>query len=373
MKIGILTVPFNNNYGGYLQAFALQSVLKKLGTEPVILNRRQNQHSHFDKIKLFIKALLKNRVFLRKSPYFFFYERTFEYKGKNMMSFVNRNMNPTSYKLKSHKELCNYIKEQKFNCIIVGSDQVWRPDYVPNIEEYFLSFVKSGVKKISYAASFGVDNPGYSQRQIDACGKYLQHFHAISLRESSGFDIIKSFGWLPKCDVQEVLDPTLLIEKKEYEKLAKNHLPKLDKDCLLVYVLDEDTSFNKIVTRISQIEKLKVSYIMDSHKWKSADYVMPSIEDWLAGFLNASFVVTDSFHGAVFSILFNKPFYVYINKTRGASRIQSLLHNFGLENRLLTSVDDIGKGNDIDWNLVNNARQRLVRKSLSFLKKSLNI
>lgn len=370
MKIGILTLPFNNNYGGYLQAIALSETLRTIGHHPVIINRRNNPISFKKKIKYFalgIRGLINKN---KKHPFLTSSEKVFYHKGQKMIPFAKKYLKDLTPPIYSSQDLKKYSDE--FDAFIVGSDQVWRPIYVPDIEDFFFRFLDNSHKKrIAYAASFGNSTPEFNNAQIIDCGELLKKFNAVSLREESGKDVISNFNWHYQ-DIKIVLDPTLLVEKEQYVKMIGNTTIDV-KNKLFCYVLDSNEHTLEIERILGNIYCLTPVYLLDRTGWKKRKYVMPSIQDWLNGIYSSDFVFTDSYHGTVFSIIFNKPFVVYANKIRGIDRFKTLLHFFNLENRLITEPSQINKkiATAIDWKDVNDRLQRGREQSLDFLKSSL--
>lgn len=371
MKIGILTVPFNNNYGGYLQAFALMSVLKQMGHEPTLIMRRQNKRRMFIKagIKYFIMGIYHSFKNKKMCPLIYKTERDFEYLGSNMHQFVDKRMLPQSPYLYTSEDLKRYC-DGKFGAYIVGSDQVWRAIYVPDIANYFLDFTSGwNVKRIAYAASFGTQNPEYTQEEKKVCCNMIPKFDAISLREKTGKHVFANFGWEYK-NLEVVLDPTLLLNSSDYTKLLPNEKEEIN-DGIFYYVLDKNQYISNIINDIQEKNKKKTYGISNIQ----CDYKpLPSIENWLTYIKNASFVVTDSFHGMVFAIIFNKPFLVLVNGTRGADRFLNMLSLLDLQDRVLS--DDLTLNEilekEIDWDSVNTKLSILREKSLKFLEHSLS-
>lgn len=370
MKVGILTLPFNNNYGGYLQAYALMTILKKEGHDVELIYRRHNKVSFVQKTKIVIKNTIKLLIGQKVNRIIPNREKDFLQQGRLMHSFMDKYICPKSQPLFSTNELSQYV-QGRYETVIVGSDQIWRPDYVPNVEDYFLSFLHdSKVCKIAYAASFGSDMPQYTDRERDLCGKALMNFKLVTVRERSGVDVIKRMGWIG-IEPIVVLDPTMLLKKEDYDQL----LPKkqsLSKGKVFCYVLDDSDNVRKIIKQASDILQKELYYIIDTKRWKNVDYIMPSIEDWLCGIRDSDFVVTDSFHGMVFSIIFNKPFVVCLNKERGISRFLDLLIMLNLQERIMDEekiMDIIGQ--PIEWEFVNTEIMKLQRKSITILRNSL--
>lgn len=363
MKVGILTIPFNNNYGGYLQCYALITVLRELGHEPVVINRRQRLPS-FGLGK--IKAYISNRFLGRKDRKYNIrsMEEYYNMKGKMMFPFVNSKITPLTPPIYNKVDY-RLLNSMKLDTVIVGSDQVWRPKYVPDIEEYFLKYVPNGVRKISYAASLGSDMLEYNKKELDNCSTLLQSFFAVSTREHSGRNIISRY--LGRNDVQVVLDPTMLLNKADYLGLIEQDKCEHKKQ-VFAYILDRTPEKNSLVNKIASSLSANVCDIMKIDKY--APY--SSVEDWLFAVSSSSFVITDSFHGTVFSILFNRPFWVIGNEKRGNGRILDLLSTFDLEDRLIDMRFPL-YFNDalIDWEAVNIKLEEQRKKSIAFLKSSL--
>ena len=370
MKIGIITLPFNNNYGGYLQCYALMSVLKSLGHQVTLINRMHNRRSFLMRFRHFAKAFLCAMLHKEHNTYIMSQVKELRNKGRNMMPFVDKNISPKTRPIFNDLEL-HLFTTRRFDAVIVGSDQVWRPDYGPKIENYFLNFVSEKTKKISYAASFGQDNPGYTSCQINRCSRLIEKFDNISVREDSGLEILNAWSVKLKNKPQVVLDPTMLLSKEHYISLLKSSCEI--KESIFCYVLDESDQAKLIVSSVFDYLKIPIYNIIETDKWKNADYAMPSIEKWIEGISDARLVLTDSFHGTVFSLIFNKPFIVYANKERGASRFLSLLKQFGLESRIVTTSNEAicVCEEEIDWCSVNKILETKKKLSYEFLYNAL--
>lgn len=349
MKIAILTQPLIQNYGGILQCYALQTILQNMGHEVVVLNRTYN--FSYKQIILQIGSLIKSvilKFILRKknkrliNPLLENYRELLEYNSpdpKRVNSFKKQYIR-LSKGLWTSKDLGNYCKQNRFDVIIVGSDQVWRESYSPCITDYFLGFLsnKDKTKKIAYAASFGTSENPISYEGIKLCKKHINKFDAISTREISGIKLVKE---LFNKDSSLVLDPTLLLSAEDYIQLIKedDSVSEMPHDTLTTYILDWSHKKKKCIDGIAA--ELKLLNRNDIYPDDSSSYSfrMKSIPQWLASFRNARYVITDSFHGCVFSIIFRKDFAVIINNERGSDRFTSLLRILELEDRII-SVDD---------------------------------
>lgn len=367
MKIGLLTLPFNNNYGGYLQAYALMTILKQMGHEVELIYRRHNKRPLKYRLLYPFKTVVKCFLRIPHGPLFSSREYDHRQAGKMMMPFVDKNISPKT------KPYCTTVCMEKsckgkYDVVIVGSDQVWRPMYVPNINDFFLEFIKDkNVRKIAYAASFGTATPEYTDLQKKVCGKLISEFQAISVREKSALKVIENFGWQVNSMPQLVLDPTFLLPSKEYLK----HIKLKRCDQIFCYVLDRTERTRELILYAEKLLKLPCYEILKDVNEKT--FLKPSIEIWLSNIYNARFILTDSFHGMVFSIIFNKPFAVYVNKDRGADRFVSLLSLIGLEDRMINDLSDVDKiiNNSIKWDSVNEKLENLRNNSIQFLNDSL--
>lgn len=367
MRIGVLTIPFNNNYGGYLQSYALMTVLKNMGHSPTVIMRRQSRRSFTLRAKLsfFIKNVLKTIKERRRYPYILNQETLFKYRGKDMLTFVNRNIQPQTRFLYNTKDLQSQCKGA-FDAYIVGSDQVWRPIYVKgNIPNYFLDFVSEPyVKRISYGASFGSSTPEYTDSEKTVCGNLLERFDAVSVRESGALTVFENLGW--KANHPHVVpDPTMLLSKTHYNELIPSVNTKA-KGSIFCYVLDKNDTNVEIISTIQKRLQKHVYEIADIQKGHA---VLPSIETWLSAIRDCDFVITDSFHGTVFSIIFNKAFLVCVNKERGADRFTSLLETFGLERHTSLMYPDLD--DNFDWTAVNSVLEEKRKEGISFLENAL--
>ncbi len=387
MKICILTQPLNFNYGGILQAYALQKVLREMGHN-VVTDRLGAPHrlSFCDRVARFMLHSWKRYIggYVLFNPFRFLFcglNRSDEYASicVNIERFIAHNINCINFFEGELAPSSQTINE--FDALVVGSDQVWRAEY-NYLPAYFLSFTQnSTIKRISYAASFGIDNiDNYNNSIRSKCGEWLARFDGVSVREESGVDIChNSFN----VDAEVVLDPTMLLTKEDYStliELQNPHLSPKKMGQLMTYILNEDAQRDEILDVIASRLSLSPLDIIpkgvfDRRTKSLEDSILPSIEEWLAGFRDSEFVVTDSFHGAVFSIIFNTPFVVIDNHERGSERFNSLLKIFGLERRKISSASEIDNRllNDyIDWAQINDIRKGWAEKSLHFLALHLN-
>lgn len=377
MKIGILTQPLLNNYGGLLQNFALQKVLMELGHEVLTININYSEVGYIRRFASILKRSLlktfKKNIAIRVYPT----NNENEIIAQNTKSFIKKNIKTTRLiKQKVNEEL---LYEYGFDAYVVGSDQVWRPVFSPQQSTYFLDFLENNnsVKKIAYAASFGVSNWEFTKKQTQRFRKLIKLFDAVSVREDTAVDLCKEYLYV---DAFHLLDPTMLLDKDDYLLLIDEQNIKIKSGNLFTYILDESDEKGLVLKKVAKEYNLNPYRVMprakfsDPHKKSIKDCIFPPVEEWIRGFADAQYIVTDSFHGTVFSILFNKPFISIANEGRGVTRLKSLLKLFNLEERLILSPDsfDLNKFKKIDWNEVNSILENEKEKSLLFLKKQLN-
>lgn len=378
MKVAILTQPLGHNYGGLLQAYALQTVITGLGVDAETLNRRKPV-SRLKVAREYLKSSFKYaRGRIQSVPT----EKKKRIVFENLEGFLNERMK-LSPAITSTPQLIQYCKSLRFDAFIVGSDQVWRPRYSPDLTNFFLDFTLTEelahAKKISYAASFGVDAWEFSDKETSECGFLLRRFDAVSVREESAVVLCRD---RMSVTAEWVLDPTMLLPREHYESIASRARSLDKKEGVLRYILDPSEIKSGVVRYVEHClgkESFSVKPEISLPETRVEELMLcqyPGIDEWLRGFKESDFVVTDSFHGAVFAILFNKPFLAIGNSKRGLSRFTSLLGLFGLDSRLVTSVEDCSHEvlkSDISWQDVNAKHRQLADESIAFLSTSLDL
>lgn len=373
MRIAIITQPLRTNYGGILQNYALQIILKRMGHAVQTLQRDDLQLPQYPRFLLTLgKRIIKKTLGKYNRPLFYEQRYIQDYPKftKYTLGFVNRYME-TRVVDHNHPQ----ISEHDYDAYIVGSDQVWRPSY-NNIRFTFLTFAKDwNVKRIAYAASFGTNDWEFTPQETVLCKYLAKKFDAISVREYSGIHLCEEYLGVK---AQQILDPTLLLQKSDYEQLIENANTLPSKGELFVHILDKSEEKYQLVRTIAQKNKwmpFEVNCAVDEHELyvPIKKRIQPPVEQWLRAFKEAKFVVTDSFHAMVFSILFNKQFVVYVNNVRGAARFQSLLKLLGYEDHLIQHSEDLERlsVSPIDYEQVNAKIATLRKTSLAFLTNAL--
>lgn len=378
MKIGVITFwSSQDNYGQILQCYALQFFLKSRGYEVILIRYEPNSKEKtkfylLDKfIKLFSLRHIVSYVKYRKD--LVAYERFLKSNPRYFDEFRLRNISMSEKIYRGFKDL--WLEDwSSFDVLICGSDQIWSNSSVENLRSYYLNFGQINLKRIAYAASFGRDV--LSKEYSTLLPKLLSQIDCIGLRELSGVKLCKSAG---RDDAQLVCDPTLLLSGQDYiQALVGEKI--LETNTLFCYLLKWETLFPyEQLKAFVQEQKLHINFI-PAHGIEKENYFIPmpdlSIASWLQGIATAKYVVTNSFHGTVFSILLHRTF-VSLPLVKGSSgmndRLFTLLSYLGLENRILTERSSIKKilEEPIDWSNVDLKLQEFRNKSINFLEMAL--
>ena len=374
MKIAIITLPLIANYGGILQNYALQTVLKRMGhTVETITLPWELQQPWWRKPLAYSKRSVDKYVLRRrKMPVFYeqWYNRTLPILVHDMWNFVEEHIHT--------RRVENFadISEGEYDAFVVGSDQIWRPAYFYRpITNAYLDFAKDwkNTKRVAYAASFGTDQWEYSELQTCQCTALAALFDGISVREEAAVRLCSEYL---HCEAVHVLDPTMLLAAEDYVALLKDKKLEAPRGELLTYVLDETPEKARIIEKVANHYQYAI-YRANSRfeDWTAplTERKQPPVEQWLKDFQDAKFVITDSFHATVFSILFGKPFIVIGNKERGLSRIYSLLKMLGLEGHVVSSLTglDVSRNYGLDTGRVREVLQARRQVAMEFLRTSL--
>lgn len=380
MKIGILTQPLNLNYGGLLQNYALQTVLKREGHDVYTLDwvrSNRNLIWYFKIIGLYFAHYILPSKY-EKPQIYIPNEDENNTITHNIHDFITNYIKATP-KIRTSKGFKQYASSLELEALIVGSDQCWRPMYNKAfLPEMFLSFVKDNkdIKKVAYAVSFGTELWEYNDDLTKYCSLLAQKFDIVTVRENSGINLCRKYLDI---SAEQVLDPTMLLGKEDYIKLIENNKEPLSEGTLHYYFLDPSIEKNNIVNSIadsfglipfSVIPKYNSDYrTKENIKNDIENCVYPSVTKWLRAFMDSKLVIVDSFHGMVFSIIFHKPFWVIKNNRRGNARFESMLRLFHLEDRLVTTdeFDVINKNKEIDWIHVDEVMKSWQLKSRNLL------
>lgn len=368
MKIGLVSYFRDPNYGTMLQAYALAEVIKNEGFECEYL-----RYYPFNKRTLFRQLISKtlDLLGLRKDngEYSFFKTSKFKTTIQNFKYF-NNNFIPVSKK----SYYANTIKQanSEYEYFIVGSDQTWSP-YM-NRNPYtinFLDFVDDPVKKRSYAPSMGTVE--FSGAYIELLKTKLYSFKYLSCRENVNCQLIKS---LTGGKVEYVLDPTLLLKKDDWNIIATKR--QLSIDYILCYILGEKECISKFAEELGKQKNLPVYYIVTRPRYlvKRNSLLGIGPSEFVSLVKYARYVVTDSFHGTLFSITYGINFYSFAKRkatdlTNDNARIMEFLSELNLLDRFRDDDDNLISKSDIDYVSVNARLDVLREKSLCYLNKIL--
>lgn len=373
--IGICINYKNYNYGGLLQAFATTKVLEKMNVDYEII-RYSKKIGVLKKIsyipRIFNKILMndkkenfKKKIGLKRNPEF---KANNDIRNAAFSNFINNNFSKFSLLYPSYNDLKR--NSGKYSIVLTGSDQLWSPAGLPT-NFYNLMFCDRSVKRVSYASSFGVGYiPWYQKRRTK---KYLNQMDYISMRENKGATIVEE---LTGKKVPVVCDPVFLLNKFEWDELIPNE-KKFDFDYIFAYFLGDNEEYRNEITKFAKEKNLKIVTLRHLDQFipgqeQFGDYYPYNVSpiDFLNLIRNAKFVFTDSFHGSVFSIIYEKKFLSfnrYSNKSKVSknSRIDTLMTNLGIDRRYKTieSVTD-----DIDYNLVNEKLYKIIVDSKKYLE-----
>ena len=347
--IGIMTPFMVNNYGTKLQAFAMQSLIKSFDKDCEIINYSFGR-----------RRITLSRI--AKKIYYHHYTKSYrDYTDsenvpddiRKMRSSREKTISRFNEMLSLSKPIISYQnlrdKSEEYETVICGSDQIWNPVNLDG-EVYLLEWTNEHSKRIAYAASFGTDQ--ITDALKHKYKKELLRFDSISVREDTGVSIIKELGI---SNVHKVMDPTLLCDGKLWRELAASSSMSIEKPYVFCYFLSGRSLPRQAVKCLAREDNLTIvnlphfkEYNKYDENFADVDLYGVGVPDFLALILNANYVVTDSFHGTVFSTIFEKEFFAFerhseekTGSTNG--RIFSYLHTIGLENRICRSIDDMDR------------------------------
>lgn len=322
-KIALLNLPVDNNYGGHLQRYALVTILQRMGYDVTHLNVRfpSAQRSAAKYALGWVKRLLMYPYYwITKSPKY----KSFRYiryylQGEPITEAFYEKYIPHTSRIYNQEELKQY---QDFDGYIVGSDQVWRKKYMPFFgDDYGVWFLNFAADKlcIAYGASLGTDEQEFSPIEQERIRPLYNKFRAVSVRENSALDILQEYGWTePKAET--VIDPTFMLTANDYLNLIKCSKTEPLQNKLLCYVLDMNDD------KWHTIEQIAKENNIEPHVQTLDKNTNTSVEQWLRNFSEAEYVITDSYHGVVFSLIFHKPFKLIMNESRGKTRFEGIEH-----------------------------------------------
>lgn len=361
MKIRLITFHTPKNYGAVLQAYSLMSYLKNYSDDVKIidyntpaLRAKYPIKPKSDNLRQLVYNLLMSSAYRKK-----------KIKFEKFDAFVSNKLSLT----KRYESLEDLISDPpEADAVFTGSDQVFNPSRIEEERRvFYLDFLPSSTKKIAYAASFGIKSiPADKENEITG---YLKSFDSISVREGSGIDIVKD---LSGKSAVEVLDPVFLNDKKFWKNVALPYKEKFE-NYLFYYRLMSSPESDAVAQRIAKEKNLKLVVMTDSLlKWR-ADKVLRDVgpEEFLYLMDNASYIVTDSFHGVAFSLIFEKQFAFSDMNDRTNERGLNLLQKAGIE-RLAFGTDNAGD-RKLNYKEINERLSKLKNISKNYISDSLEV
>ena len=373
MKVDIITRHFIPNYGSILQTYSTQKALEKLGYDSEVINYIKDEETNKKSVATNSNIKengLKSKI--KKILYIVLQRPNVTKMNKSFERFRENYLRQTEREYHSSKELKEDLPQADVYC--TGSDQVWSTIGTEEYDStYFLDFVPEGKRCISYAASFGVDK--LCENLDKNLTNLLKKYETIYVRENTAEEIIRKKGF---SNVKQVVDPTLLLNKDEWNEICEP--TKLDgKDYILVYQLHHNKEMEDYVRNLKKHTNLPIYRVHASiyYGLKPGKFIhLPTPGQFVSYIKNAKYIVTDSFHGTVFSLIFQKQF-IDILPEKTATRIESILKLVGLEDRILRSNEDysfLEKNIDFEkaQEILNKEREISINDLKNALKKSKN-
>lgn len=278
---------------------------------------------------------------------------------RGMEQFVDEHINVTEYPPNLSMD---DVRRYGVKALIVGGDQIWRPVMHDAVKYYYPGFTgDSDILRIAYAPSVALDKWPYKEDVTVQLRELIKKFSAVSVREESSVQLVKdNLG----VDAQWVLDSTMLLKKEDYIEVCKD-VPESKDPFVFAYILDMTDEKRKMAEQPAKTLGCGERYL-SADKVKKED----TIEKWLANFRDAKYVITDSYHGTVFSLIFQKQFYTFYNTYRGNARMDSLKKISGLEDKFITEpVESLGE--KIDYTDVEEKLEKMREGSVGYLTSAL--
>ena len=326
-KCAIVNYWWSDGHGAVLTAVALAEIVRQCGYTPWLIKTPTGKNGEWDNLE----------------------------EGRNY-KFASKYVNCAELKYRTYED---YKKlNDDFDTFILGSDQVFRLEWVP--DEWFFNAIKYNKNLIAVSASFGINKINNSKSRIRCVSRYLDRFNAISLREKDGINVYKKyFG--ERENLAWVIDPVYLVDKKFYESMISEE-GKEEEPFLFFYFLDRNEKAERAAEELQRKYNCKIV-------WETPD---TTAEDFLYYMSRCKMVVTDSFHGSSFSVIFNKPFYCLLNEKRGIARIESLKELCGLDDAVFVSYENIENVDfaepNIDYERVNKNLEEVRRFGREWIK-----
>ena len=371
MRVGLVPLLYDEyNYGGVLQFYALQRILKSNNIKCDIIFFDNDEKAFCPELPVRKKFLLNIKIAIYKIIY-----------GKSSATekkIIEENIKKRKLKIDAFKQV-NYsqvvnetsISYSEYDAIVCGSDQIWNPNWARR--RCFLEFVPDDINKIIYAASLGCESMSKEQKaQFEPRIERLQY---VSVREQSGKAILDSF--IKNKEIEIVLDPTLLLLPEDWDDIV---IDPNEKGYVFTYFLGKYDDKINYIWKFAKEKELQIVNIPFASGEKNDDVCFGDIQikdadpgEFIGLIKNAEYIFTDSFHACVFSVLFKKEFYAFQrdNSKQMQGRIKTLLHNFNLPDRFIELGINLDMVSSIDYQNNDMIQEELRRESLTFLLDSI--
>lgn len=360
MKIGIITITEGENFGNRLQNYAVQKVLEKenINAETIRNYRDENIYTYLmkEKIKGFLKFILKIKG---KEDYN-------EKRKKSFENFNNEFIKFSKYKI-SNKNISKKI-DKYYDYFVCGSDQIWNSNYKENGFVNFLQFCEKN-KRIAFAPSFGTDKINDNYKNLYK--KWIMSIPKLSVREEAGKKIIENLT--VRKDVEVLIDPTMLLNAQEWDKIARKPEKLKNEKFILNYFLGElSEKRKKEIDKVAKENNCEIINILD----KNSPFYCSGPSEFLYLEKHAFLICTDSFHSSVFAILYNRPFIIFNREDDTVSmnsRIETLINKFNLKDRKYNEKEITKENMNYDYTEAYSILKEERKKSMKFLMKSINL
>ncbi len=373
-KVGLISFHSSINYGVYLQAYALQSFVEKTGYEVEIIDYRGFTEGKKKKKNIVYRLIHFKETLKILRMLIFLHDKRVVEKGKKFNNFALQNFR-LSKPMRSFGEI---EKEQEaYDKFICGSDQIWNPEYTQANPVYFLKFAPVD-KRIAYAPSFGVGRSSeLFNDYLRLYREYLCAFAAISVRERTGQLIVHDIAEIMP---SVVVDPTLLMPKDFWSRKAEP-INTSDKEYVLFYVLGDNPRYRKLAKKIAKDGECEVICIPTGPLWddlRCVKKIYAGVDEFLYLMENAKYIITDSFHGTAFSVIFQKDFSAILrNDTHHSlcARIEDFLEHIQLKDNCVnvSNVFDIDINAKTNYNKSLTPLRNWIKESKDFLESALHL
>lgn len=358
MKVGIITITEGENFGNRLQNYAVQYILEKENIQAETIRNYKDENIYLYILKKRVKKLIKKIFDLEKNP---------EEKRKKFFNKFNKEfINFSKYKI-SNKNMSKKINNF-YDYFICGSDQIWNSNYKENGLVNFLQFCEPN-KRVAFAPSFGTNELNENYKELYK--KWIESIPKISIREEAGKKIIEELTG--RKDVEVLVDPTMLLNAEEWDKVSRKPEQLKEKKYILNYFLGNLSEERKNeINRVAKENDCDIINLLD----KNSPFYSIGPSEFLYLEKHAFMICTDSFHSCVFAILYNRPFIVFNredNTVSMNSRIETLINKFCLDNRQYNEQNITNENIKCNYTKAYKILEEERKKAKLFLKKSLSL